>query len=351
MLLGTEIGAALTALEPLGIDVIGLNCATGPAEMSEHLRHLSRYARVAVSAMPNAGLPVLTADGAHYPLTPAELAAAHDHFTRDYGLALVGGCCGTTPGAPAGGRRARGRARGPPPRAHDRGRRRLALPVRAVPPGHLVPVHRRADQRQRVQGLPRGDAGPGLGGVRRDRPRPDPRRRAPARPVRRLRRPRRRRRHARARRPPGHRLHAADRAGLHRAGGPRGGPGDARRPRGRQLGELRGRRRPGLALRPDRPADQGARRRGRRPDHRRGGPGAHRGLEGARRRPPDHRPARQPRDPPAGRPRRLPDLPDRHRPGGDPSRRHRDHRGHPPDQARPSRTCRPPSACPTSRSA
>ncbi len=97
MLLGTEIGAALTALEPLGIDVIGLNCATGPAEMSEHLRHLSRYARVAVSAMPNAGLPVLTADGAHYPLTPAELAAAHDHFTNDYGLALVGGCCGTTP--------------------------------------------------------------------------------------------------------------------------------------------------------------------------------------------------------------------------------------------------------------
>ena len=97
MLLGTEIGAALTALEPLGIDVIGLNCATGPAEMSEHLRHLSRYARVAVSAMPNAGLPVLTADGAHYPLTPTELAAAHDHFTKDYGLALVGGCCGTTP--------------------------------------------------------------------------------------------------------------------------------------------------------------------------------------------------------------------------------------------------------------
>ncbi len=97
MLLGTEIGAALTALEPLGIDVIGLNCATGPAEMSEHLRHLARYARVGVSAMPNAGLPVLTADGAHYPLTPAELAAAHDHFTTDYGLALVGGCCGTTP--------------------------------------------------------------------------------------------------------------------------------------------------------------------------------------------------------------------------------------------------------------
>jgi 5-methyltetrahydrofolate--homocysteine methyltransferase len=97
LLLGSEIGAALTALEPLGIDMIGLNCATGPAEMSEHLRHLSRHARVGVSAMPNAGLPVLGADGASYPLTPKELADAHDNFTREFGLALVGGCCGTTP--------------------------------------------------------------------------------------------------------------------------------------------------------------------------------------------------------------------------------------------------------------
>jgi len=97
MLLGSEIGAALTALEPLGIDVLGLNCATGPAEMSEHLRHLSRHAGVLLSCMPNAGLPVLGRDGATYPLTPGELADAHDHFTRDFGLALVGGCCGTTP--------------------------------------------------------------------------------------------------------------------------------------------------------------------------------------------------------------------------------------------------------------
>ncbi|MBV9869148.1 MAG: homocysteine S-methyltransferase family protein, partial [Frankiaceae bacterium] len=97
MLLGSEIGAALTALEPLGIDMIGLNCATGPAEMSEHLRYLSRHARVGLSCMPNAGLPELTADGARYPLSPAELADAHDHFTTDFGLALVGGCCGTTP--------------------------------------------------------------------------------------------------------------------------------------------------------------------------------------------------------------------------------------------------------------
>jgi len=97
MLLGSEIGAALTALEPLGIDVIGLNCATGPTEMSEHLRHLSRHSRVAVGCMPNAGLPQLAAEGARYPLTPQQLADAHDTFTREYGLCLVGGCCGTTP--------------------------------------------------------------------------------------------------------------------------------------------------------------------------------------------------------------------------------------------------------------
>ncbi|MFB9389446.1 methionine synthase [Streptomyces coeruleoprunus] len=97
MLLGSEIGAALTALEPLGIDMIGLNCATGPAEMSEHLRHLSRHSRIPLSCMPNAGLPVLGKDGAHYPLTAPELADAQETFVREYGLSLVGGCCGTTP--------------------------------------------------------------------------------------------------------------------------------------------------------------------------------------------------------------------------------------------------------------
>ncbi|MBB5789216.1 5-methyltetrahydrofolate--homocysteine methyltransferase [Jiangella mangrovi] len=97
MLLGSEIGAALTALAPLGVDHIGLNCATGPAEMSEHLRHLARYAHTGLACMPNAGLPELTADGAHYPLTPQQLADAHDLFTAEYGLSLVGGCCGTTP--------------------------------------------------------------------------------------------------------------------------------------------------------------------------------------------------------------------------------------------------------------
>ncbi|MGW6740371.1 methionine synthase [Streptomyces sp. NPDC055025] len=97
MLLGSEIGAALTALEPLGIDMIGLNCATGPAEMSEHLRYLARHSRIPLSCMPNAGLPVLGKDGAHYPLSAGELADAQETFVREYGLSLVGGCCGTTP--------------------------------------------------------------------------------------------------------------------------------------------------------------------------------------------------------------------------------------------------------------
>ena len=97
MLLGSEIGAALAALEPLGIDVLGLNCSTGPAEMSEHLRHLSRYARIGVGCMPNAGLPELTADGARYPLGPEGFTEALSGYVAEFGLAVVGGCCGTTP--------------------------------------------------------------------------------------------------------------------------------------------------------------------------------------------------------------------------------------------------------------
>ncbi|MGW3811285.1 methionine synthase [Micromonospora sp. NPDC005113] len=97
MLVGSEIGAALAAIEPLGVDLIGLNCSTGPAEMSEHLRYLSQHSRIPLSVMPNAGLPVLTADGAYFPLTPVELADALERFSSEYGVGLVGGCCGTTP--------------------------------------------------------------------------------------------------------------------------------------------------------------------------------------------------------------------------------------------------------------
>lgn len=97
MLMGSEIGAALTALQPLGIDMIGLNCATGPDEMSEHLRYLSKHADIPVSVMPNAGLPVLGKNGAEYPLEAEDLAQALAGFVSEYGLSMVGGCCGTTP--------------------------------------------------------------------------------------------------------------------------------------------------------------------------------------------------------------------------------------------------------------
>ncbi len=97
MLLGSEIGAAVAAIEPLGVDVLGMNCATGPAEMSEHLRFLSQHATVPLSVMPNAGLPQLGKHGAVYPLQPDELATALEEFVGTYGVGLVGGCCGTTP--------------------------------------------------------------------------------------------------------------------------------------------------------------------------------------------------------------------------------------------------------------
>jgi 5-methyltetrahydrofolate--homocysteine methyltransferase len=97
MLLGSEIGAALTSIQALGVDAIGLNCATGPTEMSEHLRYLSKYSSLPLVVMPNAGLPQLTSDGAFYPLTASELATAELQFVNEYGTGLVGGCCGTTP--------------------------------------------------------------------------------------------------------------------------------------------------------------------------------------------------------------------------------------------------------------
>ena len=97
MLLGSEIGAALTTLSALGVDIVGMNCATGPAEMSEHLRTLSSAASTGISCMPNAGLPILKDGGAYYPLSPGELATALSDFVKDYGVGLIGGCCGTTP--------------------------------------------------------------------------------------------------------------------------------------------------------------------------------------------------------------------------------------------------------------
>src|SRR5947209_10929702 len=97
MLLGSEIGAALTTLDAFDIDIFGLNCATGPVEMNDAVRYLSHNCTRFISILPNAGLPQNEGGHAVYRLTPAELAAHHKRFIEEYGVNVVGGCCGTTP--------------------------------------------------------------------------------------------------------------------------------------------------------------------------------------------------------------------------------------------------------------
>jgi len=98
MLLGTDVASAMTTLEALGVDVIGLNCSTGPEHMREPVRYLSEHATLPISVIPNAGLPINTGVGeAVYPLEPAPMARALGEFVRDFGVRIVGGCCGTTP--------------------------------------------------------------------------------------------------------------------------------------------------------------------------------------------------------------------------------------------------------------
>lgn len=97
MLNGTEIGAALTALEPFPIDVIGMNCGTGPKQMAESLKYLCENSPIPVSVLPNAGLPEVKDGKQHYDETPETFAAQVEHFAKDFGANIVGGCCGTTP--------------------------------------------------------------------------------------------------------------------------------------------------------------------------------------------------------------------------------------------------------------
>ncbi|MFN2530543.1 MAG: methionine synthase [Pyrinomonadaceae bacterium] len=97
MLMGTEIGAALTALEPFTIDVVGMNCATGPKQMTENVRYLCQNAVLPVSVIPNAGIPENVGGQAHYKETPESFSKDLKHFVADLGVNIVGGCCGTTP--------------------------------------------------------------------------------------------------------------------------------------------------------------------------------------------------------------------------------------------------------------
>ncbi|MFP4312496.1 MAG: homocysteine S-methyltransferase family protein, partial [Nitriliruptoraceae bacterium] len=97
LLLGTEPQAAIAALDPLAIDVLGMNCATGPEDMREHVRTLAYQSRLPISVVPNAGIPHLEEGRTVYPLTPEGLAEAQHTFVTELGVSIVGGCCGTTP--------------------------------------------------------------------------------------------------------------------------------------------------------------------------------------------------------------------------------------------------------------
>ncbi len=97
MLVGSDIAAVVSILEPFPIDVLGLNCATGPEQMKEHIRYLSEHSPFVVSCIPNAGLPENVGGVAHYRLTPLELKLQLMHFVNDLGVQVIGGCCGTTP--------------------------------------------------------------------------------------------------------------------------------------------------------------------------------------------------------------------------------------------------------------
>ena len=97
MLNGTEIGAALTALSPFPVDVIGMNCGTGPRHMTESIRYLCENSELPVSVLPNAGLPSVVDGKMHYDETPETFTNQVVHFASDFGVNIVGGCCGTTP--------------------------------------------------------------------------------------------------------------------------------------------------------------------------------------------------------------------------------------------------------------
>ncbi|NET50794.1 MAG: dihydropteroate synthase, partial [Merismopedia sp. SIO2A8] len=97
MLVGSEINAALAILEPYPIDILGLNCATGPDLMKEHIKYLSEHSPFIISCIPNAGLPENVGGQAHYRLTPMELRMSLMHFIEDLGVQVIGGCCGTRP--------------------------------------------------------------------------------------------------------------------------------------------------------------------------------------------------------------------------------------------------------------
>jgi len=170
MLLGTDIASAMTTLESLRVDVLGLNCSTGPEHMREPIRYLTEHATRPVSCIPNAGLPLNTGTGdAVYPLEPEPMATMLAEFVRDFGVRIVGGCCGTTPehlkavcreidalGVRADGQRGQPHTPHPRPQAHAVPR--LSSAMRAItlhqdPPPLLVGERVNSQGSRRVKRL------------------------------------------------------------------------------------------------------------------------------------------------------------------------------------------------------
>ncbi len=275
MLLGTDISAVLTTLSALKVDVIGLNCSTGPEDMRDAIRFLGEFCPVPVACIPNAGLPLQGPDGETiFPEQPEPLADALTEFVERYGVGIVGGCCGTTPAHIAAiAERVKERAVCPAPRA-ARGAPLLDDRRHPARPGAAPDDGRRARQ---LAGLAQGQGAAARRRLRRARPDrrgPGHRRRARARPLRRADGAHRRgRADADPRQEDLAHPAGADPDRLHRA---RGDPARARAdpgPRDRQLREPRGRARQARPGRAD-----GARTRGRadRADDRRGRHGAKR---------------------------------------------------------------------------
>ena len=173
MLLGTDIASAMTTLESLGVDVLGLNCSTGPEHMREPIRWLSEHARRPVSCIPNAGLPLNTGTGdAVYPLEPEAMATALGEFVRDFGVRVVGGCCGTTPAhLDAVVRTVRALERGGPRRAAPHVPRvssaMRALTLHQDPPPLLIGERVNAQGSRKVKQLLLSDDYEGIVGVAR----------------------------------------------------------------------------------------------------------------------------------------------------------------------------------------
>ena len=275
----SEIGAALVTLAAMKPDVLGINCATGPAEMQEHLRYLSHHSRSRSACCPT---PACRASSTAAPTTTSRPSSSPTSTAATSPSSASASSAAAAARRPSTSVRSSRRSRDLEPARRDtdvRAERLVDLQPGHDRAGPQLPHHRRAHERQRLQGVPRGDARRRLGHVHEDRHRADPRRRPRARRVRRLRRPRRRCRHGRDRQALRHPGQRAARDRLHRAAGAGGRTAAHRRPGHPQLGQPRGRRaarqppRPGVLARPR------VRGGGDLPAHRRARPGPRRRVE------------------------------------------------------------------------